>query len=1005
MWLCRGVAQREDVEETERLAILREHRILDTPPEQVFDDLTQLAAQICGTPIALISLVDEHRQWFKSRVGLAATETARDASFCAHAMVGPDLMLVPDALRDPRFDHNPLVTGDPKIRFYAGAPLLSAEGYPLGALCVIDQAPRQLSVEEQRALQALGRLVMTQLDLHRRSHELVQAHELIHEHERLDRALRASEHRWRTIFEAEPECVKILDPDGCPLEINPAGLAMIEADSFAQIVGKSVYGLVAEAQRAQFRALNEGVFRGESGVLAYEIVGFKGTNRWLETHAVPMRDELGTVTGALSVTRDISERRRSEDALRIASEERAALIAAIDGIVWEADAATLQFTFVSDQAERLLGYPVEQWTEPGFWAAHLHPEDRWAVAACVTSTAAGRSHVLEYRMVARDRRVVWLHDIVNVAVEDGRPVKIRGLMVEITERREAEMALRASSERYANQRAALTGLTRSRVLQTADVGAALREITETAARTLGVGRVSVWRFNHARTGIVCCDLYEVATGRHLEGMELAAATFPAYFRAIATSEVVAVEHAESDPRTCEFTESYLVPFGITAMLDAPIQVDGELDGVLCHEQIGTPRAWTPDEQSFAVSTANLVSLAIAQSERRQIEQRFRQSQKMEAFGQLAGGVAHDFNNLLQIVLMQAEIAMTTDGVPAEALEAVTDIELAAQRGSSLTRQLLAFSRRQVIQARAIDLNKVVTSLVQMLVRILGEDIRIDVQLHRSTLVTHADPGMIDQVLMNLVVNARDAMAAGGVLVIGTFEQELDVLQARLMGDAAPGSYVGLRVTDSGCGIPPDNLARIFEPFFTTKGPGKGTGLGLATVFGIVKQHRGVVHVESDVGRGTTVSVLLPAGTSSDVAPVEPVAAKPRGGSETILLVEDEPAVRQLTRRVLERNGYRVLEAASAAEALEVWGRAGRVDVLLTDMVMPGGLTGRELAAALLERDNNLKVIFTSGYSSELAGGDLVLQEGFNFVQKPCSPDRILAVIRWNLDPADSTPGD
>ncbi len=982
--------------EVERLAALRQYGILDTAPDTTFNELAKLAAMICGTPIALISFVDEHRHWFKAHVGTSLTETARGVSLCAHAMRESTVMVVPDTEQDVRFANEPLVIEAP-IRFYAGAPLISASGQPLGALCVLDHVPRVISEQACNALQMLARQVMVQLEAHRRADRLSEENALLVEHHRLGRALRASDHRWQTMIAAEPECVKLLDRDGHVLEMNPAGLEMIGASSLESIAGRCVYDLVVPAERALFRELNERVFLGESGKLEFSIVGYTGRARRLETHAVPMRDELGAVQCALSITRDITANKAAEDALRAADQERADLIDAVDGIVWEADAETFAFTFVSHQAERLLGYPVAQWcTERGFWAARLHPEDRaHAVAACTLAVKAGEPHILEYRMVAADGSVVWLHDSVSAVIGEGPSAKLRGLMVDITERKAAESAFLANSERHARQRAAMTELTRSRVLQSLDLTAALREITQTAAHTLGVARVSVWRFTPSRSAIVCHDLFDASTGLHTAGLELAAVDYPAYFHAISTSEVVAVDAALTDPRTCEFATAYLGPLGIFSMLDAPIQADGEIDGVLCHEQVGSPRVWMPDELSFAVSVANLVSLAIAQSERREMEKRFRQSQKMEAFGQLAGGVAHDFNNILMSVMMQANDAATIEDLPPYARDALIDIELATARGASLTRQLLAFSRRQVMQSRAIDLNVVVNSLTHMLRRVLGADVTVEVLLDPDAPITHADPGMMDQVLMNLALNARDAMPGGGEIRIETLARTIGADEARAMGDTQPGRYVCLRVTDNGCGISADDLTRIFEPFFTTKEPGKGTGLGLATVFGIVKQHRGVVQVTSELGRGAAFTVMLPA-TDEAVSRDFGSLAKPRGGTETILVVEDEPQVRRLLRVVLERRGYRVLEAGTGEAALGIWDQAGGADALLTDMVMPG-MSGRDLAARLQERSARLKVIFISGYSPELAGRDLVLREGENFLQKPCSPDLILATLRRSLD--------
>lgn len=287
----------------------------------------------------------------------------------------------------------------------------------------------------------------------------------------------------------------------------------------------------------------------------------------------------------------------------------------------------------------------------------------------------------------------------------------------------------------------------------------------------------------------------------------------------------------------------------------------------------------------------------------------------------------------------------------------------------------------------------------MLERILGEDVRLELNLHPAPLFVHADAGMLDQVLMNLAVNARDAMPNGGRLRIETAEQVIEAEQARRHPEASPGRQVRISVSDTGGGIPPEILPHIFEPFFTTKAPGKGTGLGLATVFGIVQQHRGWLEVESQPGQGTTFHIFLPANEAGTAAPdPEPTRARPIGGSETILLVEDDQAVRQVTQMLLVQHGYRVLEAADGVEALRLWReQEGRIDLLITDLVMPEGLGGRELAAQLRAQRPGLKVIFTSGYSAELAGRELTLGPGQAFLPKPCPPQQLLATVRTCLD--------
>ena len=410
------------------------------------------------------------------------------------------------------------------------------------------------------------------------------------------------------------------------------------------------------------------------------------------------------------------------------------------------------------------------------------------------------------------------------------------------------------------------------------------------------------------------------------------------------------------------------------------------------------------ERAFPVRGATgeiirVVGTAEDITERRQLEEHLRQSQKMEAIGQLAGGVAHDFNNILAVIMMQVELTAMTEQLPEPVEEGLGQIRAAAERAANLTRQLLMFSRKQVMQPRELDLNEAVTSLNKMLQRIIGEDVRLKLNLHPHPLHTRADAGMLDQLLMNLVVNARDAMPDGGRIIIETSEKVFTEAEAALIPDAWPGRHVCLRVTDTGSGISPENLAHIFEPFFTTKAPGEGTGLGLATVFGIVKQHGACLAVQTEVGRGTTFEIYLRA-TEKMVKLPEETKVKPklRRGTETILLVEDEPEVRMLTRLVLEQQGYRILEAAHGVEALKIWEEnQGTIQLLFTDIVMPEGINGRELAGCLRARNPKLRVIFSSGYSADFAGRELALQAGQHFIQKPSRPQEVLRTVRQCLD--------
>jgi PAS domain S-box-containing protein len=396
---------------------------------------------------------------------------------------------------------------------------------------------------------------------------------------------------------------------------------------------------------------------------------------------------------------------------------------------------------------------------------------------------------------------------------------------------------------------------------------------------------------------------------------------------------------------------------------------------------------------------------------RSLEEKLRQSQKMQAIGQLAGGIAHDFNNLLTVIRGNASIIREEARLEPEHGGALDEILAASERASSLTAQLLAFSRQQPMQPKVFDANSCIGNIVRMLGRLIGEDVRIETDLSSPSPLLRADQAMIEQVILNLAVNGRDAMPHGGVLSLSTRVVPVSGELARLHQRGEGGDYLRIEVRDTGTGIAPEHLPRVFEPFFTTKEVGKGTGLGLATVFGIVEQHGGWVTVESRLGEGSTFTVWLPCHTET-TAPEPAMENPPTSGSrasspaghETILLVEDEDLVRLVGRRLLTRHGYRVIEARSGRHALELWqDHADEIDLLLTDVVMPEGISGPDLARRLLGERPALKVIYTSGYAAEIFRGEASLPGDAAFVGKPYRPEELLATVRSVLDGAAVEP--
>lgn len=441
--------------------------------------------------------------------------------------------------------------------------------------------------------------------------------------------------------------------------------------------------------------------------------------------------------------------------------------------------------------------------------------------------------------------------------------------------------------------------------------------------------------------------------------------------------------------------------GIGSMVLLPIFLGKQWAALLGFDDVGE-RSWSEGEMEALRIVADVFAAALdrvrMEEALRESEAQLQHSQKMEAVGRLAGGVAHDFNNLLLAIQGRTELLLGESDLSDQVVSDLVEIRAAAGRAATLTRQLLAFSRRPLLEPQVMDLNQIVREMESMLRRLLGEDVILVTRLAPDLGTVQADPGHLEQVLMNLLVNSRDAMPSGGAITIETANLELDRGAALREGVREAGSYILLQVSDSGYGIPAALHERIFEPFFTTKEQGKGTGLGLSMIWGIVKQSGGHVTVTSTVGAGSRFRILLPrSGLPLPVSTKAAVRPEPVGGTETILLVEDEAAVRSLVRKVLERRGYTVLEATNGAEAIQlVETYPVRIDLILTDVVMPD-LEGPTLVKRLAPHLPAARVLFMSGYTDQEIDGRGMEALRAGFIGKPFAPDMLAAKVRAILD--------
>ncbi len=494
-------------------------------------------------------------------------------------------------------------------------------------------------------------------------------------------------------------------------------------------------------------------------------------------------------------------------------------------------------------------------------------------------------------------------------------------------------------------------------------------------------------------------------------------------RAEAETEKVASFAKLNPAATMEFTENGMINYFNDAAQQLALSVQkkhpreilpAEINDII-HDCLATGRSKVQLETEISDRTFSWLFHPVLPSrvvhcyvdditDRLNLEEQLRQSQKMESVGQLAAGVAHDFNNMLTIIQGHSSALLAKPTLPSGILDPLQAIYFAAERAAGLTRQLLMFSRKNVIQSDLLDLREVVGNMSKMLERLLGETIQLEFQPPFELPAMEGDMGMIEQVIMNLSVNARDAMPQGGQLTIGLDTVTIKEDYAKAHADARAGRFIRLRVADMGIGMDAVTLHRIFEPFFTTKEVGKGTGLGLATAYGIVKQHEGWIEVSSEPGKGSTFDVFFPA--SDQIIP--PKKTKPfpvndtAGGSETILIVEDEPILREMARDILSEYGYRIFEASSGREALDTWQRKmTEIDLLLTDMVMPEGVSGADLAKQLRVKHPHLKVIFTSGYTTTEVKTDLLVKMNARFLQKPYTHADLAKTVRECLDKTDN----
>jgi two-component system cell cycle sensor histidine kinase/response regulator CckA len=764
--------------------------------------------------------------------------------------------------------------------------------------------------------------------------------------------LRKSQELYRAIVESSTDVLTLIDLKGRVVYASPAHEAVTgytlaeiqntrsmsrihpeDAEGVAGVVAESLAGGTPEPYVARFRHAD---------------------GHWLTMEGITaiVRNESGKPEMLLAIARDVTDRLAQEAFLRKTQELYRTVVENSRDVILRFDLdGNVQYASPSQRA--LLGYSEEELVGANAFAIIVHPDDAQGVRESVANAlSGGESRPYAARVRHRDGHWVDVEGLpAPIPGEDGRPAAILAVFRDITERTRIEESRRRALESLAREKEATERLIESAnaMVVSLDRSGRISTFNAEAERVTG----------YSREEVAGRDWFDFLTPRE---------RYPEVWEMFESSMLRGAMPEE-------FQNALLTKSGeersVSWRNGLVYSEDGELQG--------------------------LTAFGIDQTQRLNLEEQLRQAQKMEAIGQLAGGIAHDFNNLLTAITGYGDLALAKMADDDPVRRNIQEMCRAGERASVLTKQLLAYSRKQVLQPKVLRLNEVVEGMDGMLSRLLGEQVELSANLAGDLGYTRADPGQIEQVLMNLAINARDAMPEGGRLTITTANVELDEQFGRQHVGAEPGDYVMLAVSDTGVGMARETLDRVFDPFFTTKPAGQGTGLGLSTVYGIVTQTGGHIWPYSEPGRGTSFKVYLPR-VWERVADREEHAALPSsGGTETVLLVEDEDIVRMLVHEMLENDGYSVLTASSGEAALELSrSYAGRIDVLMTDVVMPG-LSGQQLAERLVAERPEVLVVFASGYTEDAIANHGVLRPGTAFLEKPFSARDLARTLRHVLD--------
>jgi PAS domain S-box-containing protein len=966
--------------EAARLAAVRRTALLDTAPDEAFDRLTRLVARLLGTPIALISLVEDDREFFLSASGLPEPfATSRSAplsySFSRHIVEAGARLVIDDARRHPLVRTNPAVRELGWVA-YAGVPLVDDHGQVLGALSVIDAMPRLWSERDLDLLEDLAIWAVTEIEL---------------------KAAPPADEYAAQAFEEMPVPTAIVSEEGRCIRVNKAFGYLFGAEP-GELVGRDVEDLTHPDDRSADREAMRLLLAGECHSYSAQkrVLGKSDEAVWVLATVTRVSRRHGGGDYFVLTLEEPSEPAGPgpvESESGDGTEDRYRLLAeSARDAIWDWDLLTDRIEWASG-SKGFAGYgPDQLGNSAAWWYERLHPDERERVVGSIHGVVARGESVWSDEHRFRRADGGWAHVEVRGSIvrdEGGDAVRMVGATLDVSERKRADLVLRCQS---AILRDIVSGMELDEVLR--------RIASLSEAYSGSVAAVHVLADDGPTLRLAAAAGLPAAYAGTIGHIPLEKGNGP-WASAVRRREGVISPDLAADELWIDWRDAALADELRSAWVSPLLGAGGVVLGTLAlfGREAHVPNA--DDARMMEIAT-DLARIAVErernQAALRRSEEDLRQAQKMEAVVQLAGGVAHDFNNLLTGILSYSDLIQQQLGPDDPVRSDVEQIRQAGHRAAALTRQLLAFSRRQLLQPRVLSLNEAVTELESVLRRLLGSGVALEITLDPALWYVMADPGQLEQVLVNLTVNARDAMPQGGRLTMATANCRVGAEGPERAGGVRPGSYATLTVSDTGVGMDVATQARIFEPFFTTKETGAGTGLGLSTVYGIVQQSGGHVTVQSAPGRGATFTIYLPRHSE----PGRPPAGSPDRrslptGTETILLVEDESTVRSSTHRLLERYGYTVVEARHGLEALRVVEESGRrLDLVVTDLVMPE-MGGMELVERLRTRNPGLKVLFMSGYSERAFAGEGRLPPDTGFLEKPFTVEQLMRRLRKILD--------